>query len=181
MALASLIIQEKALRAQLENIYDQFNQLTVETRNLLEQKAVKDFTEYFTNKGFVIKGEKVKIIASVGEISITLNLNGDYLFAIQIRKQKEMTAAYLFSILSTEEIDVSHRQVWAKEIREDSSAEFVQQQIANLEHNKSGMEKVLTHISDEKFVYKLDKCYFGDDTEFDNIEQILELVSTQVS
>jgi len=180
MAVEAFITQEKALREQLAKMYDQFNQLTIETRNFMEQKATKDFTEYFTNKGFAIEVEKGEITASVGEVSITLNIEGDYSFVIHLRKQKEMTDACLFSIQPAEAIDVIDKQIWADEIRQDSNLPFAQKQIINLEHNKAVMENTLTHISNQKFVFKLTEYYFGDKTEFYCIEEILELLPNKM-
>ena len=180
MAVETLITQEKALREQLEKMYSQFNQLAIEPRNLMEQKATKDFTEYFINKGFNHEVERAKFIASVGEVSITLNLEGNYLFTIHLRKQKEMIFACVFSIESAEAIDPVDKQVFADKIKQDSNLPFAQKQIINLEHNKAVMENTLTHISDQKFVYKLHDRYFSDETEFESIEEILELLQTTI-
>mgnify|MGYP001030538400 CR=1 FL=1 len=176
-ALEALIAQEKILRDQLSKLDNQFNNLTIEIRNSMVQRATDGFAEYFSAKDFDIEGDKIKTVARYGELSITLNPEGEYSFSIQLRKQREMIFACLVSVQPTESTEAKDKKAWVDEIKQDSTFEFGHKQIATLQHNKSVMENTLVNLSDLKFVYKLQEYYFGDKTEYDRVEQILELLA----
>lgn len=166
-------LDEECLRKYL-----QFDVETEDAKQVIENKAIEGFKQYFESKGFNIVGDNKNLNAKYNTINVVLSITPEgHGFSIHLYKGKALSSCRVFELQKAKEFDGKYKQLLVDEITEKTSLESAISQVQALEHNKKSIDALLADKDKIRFVFELDSHHSGMSGQFENIEAILDTLN----
>lgn len=167
----------KVLNDECIKKYKQFNIETEEAKQKMEIKAIEGFKKYFESIGFIVSGDNSCLIAKYNDIDVNFCINSGHLFGIHFYVGNILQKCrYAFGLQIAKQYDEKYRQIHVDEIKNNSKAFFAEKLIDALESNKKSIISLIHDKDKIRYVYEFESKYSGISGQFDNIEEILDLL-----
>lgn len=170
----------KVLNDECIKKYKQFNIETEEAKQKMEIKAVEGFKKYFESMGFIVSGDNTHFNAKYKDINIGFSVSKGHVFGLHFYIEKTLQKhRIVFDLEISKDFDGKYKQLYVDEIKNNSTASFAAIQIEALENNEKSINSLIQDKDKIRYVYEIDRNYSGISGQFDNIEEIFDLLQPE--